>query len=103
MEEGQVQGIHSRIGDARRDFLHETSAAISKNHGVECAEDLQVRNMSKSAAGTTEMPGRNVRAKSGLNKAILDQGWFEFRRPTRATPARAAATSRRIIAESGLV
>ena len=45
-----------------------------------CIEDLQVRNMSKSAAGTTEQPGRNVRAKSGLNKAILDQGWFEFRR-----------------------
>ena len=36
--------------------------------------------MSKSAAGTTEAPGKNVRAKSGLNRAILDQGWFEFRR-----------------------
>jgi putative transposase len=36
--------------------------------------------MSKSAAGTTDTPGRNVRAKSGLNKAILDQGWGEFRR-----------------------
>jgi putative transposase len=34
----------------------------------------------KSAAGTTEQPGKHVRAKSGLNKAILDQGWFEFRR-----------------------
>src|SRR5690625_6769985 len=45
-----------------------------------CIEDLQVRNMSRSAAGTTEQPGRNVRAKSGLNKSILDQGWFEFRR-----------------------
>jgi putative transposase len=43
-------------------------------------EDLQVRNLSKSAAGTIEKPGRNVRAKSGLNKSILDQGWFEFRR-----------------------
>ena len=46
-----------------------------------CVEDLQVRNMSKSAAGTADAPGKNVRAKSGLNKAILDQGWFEFRRP----------------------
>ncbi len=36
--------------------------------------------MSKSSAGTTEEPGKNVAAKSGLNKAILDQGWFEFRR-----------------------
>ena len=45
-----------------------------------CIEDLQVRNMSRSAAGSAEKPGRNVRAKSGLNKSILDQGWFEFRR-----------------------
>jgi putative transposase len=76
----RVQRIHSRIGNARRDFLHKTSTAISKNHAIVCIEDLQVRNMSKSAAGTADAPGRNVRAKSGLNKSILDQGWFEFRR-----------------------
>jgi len=36
--------------------------------------------MSKSAKGTVEAKGRNVKAKSGLNRSILDQGWFEFRR-----------------------
>jgi len=76
----RVQRIHSRIGNARRDFLHKTSTAISQNHAMVCIEDLQVRNMSRSAAGSTEKPGKNVRAKSGLNKSILDQGWFEFRR-----------------------
>ena len=76
----RVQRIHSRIGNTRRDFLHKTSTTISQNHAIVCIEDLQVRNMSKSAAGTTESPGRKVRAKSGLNKAILDQGWAEFRR-----------------------
>jgi putative transposase len=76
----RVQRIHSRIGHARRDFLHKTSTAISQNHAMVCIEDLQVRNMSKSAAGRSEQPGKNVRAKSGLNKSILDQGWFEFRR-----------------------
>jgi len=45
-----------------------------------CIEDLQVQNMSRSAAGTTEAPGKNVRAKSGLNRSILDQGWYELRR-----------------------
>jgi putative transposase len=35
--------------------------------------------MSQSVAGNTEAPGKNVRVKSGLNKSILDQGWFEFR------------------------
>ena len=38
-------------------------------------EDLKVANMSKSASGTLENKGRNVKAKSGLNKSILDQGW----------------------------
>ncbi|HHN1139071.1 RNA-guided endonuclease InsQ/TnpB family protein [Pseudomonas aeruginosa] len=76
----RVQKVHSRIGNARRDYLHKTTTTISQNHAMVCIEDLQVRNMSKSAAGTAEAPGRNVRVKSGLNKAILDQGWFEFRR-----------------------
>ncbi len=76
----RVQRLHARIGNARRDYLHKTSTAISQNHALVFVEDLQVRNMSRSAAGTAEQPGRNVRAKSGLNRAILDQGWFEFRR-----------------------
>ncbi|RFD29642.1 cytosine methyltransferase [Pseudomonas sp. GL93] len=76
----RVQRIHSHIGNARRDYLHKTTSTISKNHAMVCVEDLQVRNMSKSAAGDSEQPGKNVRAKSGLNKSILDQGWFEFRR-----------------------
>lgn len=76
----RIRRIHSRIGNARRDYLHKVTTTISQNHAMVCIEDLQVRNMSRSATGTTEQPGRNVRAKSGLNKAILDQGWFEFRR-----------------------
>lgn len=76
----RVQRIHARIGNARRDYLHKATTTISKNHAMVCIEDLQVKNMSKSAAGSTEAPGKHVRAKSGLNRAILDQGWFEFRR-----------------------
>ena len=76
----RIQRIHARIGNARRDYLHKTSTAISQNHAMVCIEELQVRNMSRSAAGSTENPGNRVRAKAGLNKSILDQGWFEFRR-----------------------
>ncbi|MDP2975929.1 MAG: transposase [Anaerolineales bacterium] len=76
----EVQKIHTRITNVRRDFLHKATTTISQNHAIVCVEDLQVRNMSKSAAGSSDSPGRNVRAKSGLNKSILDQGWFEFRR-----------------------
>lgn len=70
--------IHVHIANARRDFLHKTSAAISKTHAMVFVENLCIKNMSKSAKGTRENPGKNVRAKSGLNKAILDQGWFLF-------------------------
>lgn len=76
----RIQRIHARIGNARRDYLHKATTTISQNHAMVCIEDLQVRNMSRSAAGSADAPGKNVRAKSGLNKAILDQGWFEFRR-----------------------
>ena len=76
----RVQTTHARIGNARRDYLHKATSTISQNHAMVCVEDLQIRNMSKSSKGNAEKPGKNVRAKSGLNKAILDQGWFEFRR-----------------------
>jgi putative transposase len=76
----RVQRLHARIGNARRDYLHKATTTISQNHAMVCIEDLRVRNMSRSAAGTTAAPGRHVKAKSGLNKSILDQGWFEFRR-----------------------
>ncbi|MFL1890993.1 RNA-guided endonuclease InsQ/TnpB family protein, partial [Plesiomonas shigelloides] len=76
----KVQNLHSRIANIRRDYLHKVTTAISKNHAMIVIEDLKVSNMSKSAKGTAEQHGRNVRAKSGLNCSILDQGWFEFRR-----------------------
>jgi putative transposase len=76
----KVQKWHTRIRDVRHDFLHKATTEISKNHALVVVEDLKTANMSKSASGTKETPGRNVKAKSGLNKSILDQGWYEFRR-----------------------
>ena len=76
----RIQLLHRKIADVRNDFLHKLSTTISKNHALVVMEDLKVRNMSRSASGTLDVPGRSVRAKAGLNKSILDQGWFEFRR-----------------------
>jgi putative transposase len=76
----KVQSIHVRIGNARRDFLHKATTAISQRYAMVCVEDLPVRNLSQSAKGDAAAPSHCVRAKSGLNKSILDQGWFEFRR-----------------------
>ncbi len=71
----KIQRLHSCIANIRRDYLHKVTTAA-----MIVIEDLKVSNMSKSAAGTVSQPGRNVRAKSGLNRSILDQGWYEMRR-----------------------
>ncbi len=59
----------------RLDFLHKLSAGWSKKHPLVVLEDLKVGNMTRSAKGTVEEPGRNVAQKSGLNRSILAQGW----------------------------
>lgn len=41
-------------------------------------EDLAITNMTRSASGTVQAPGRNVAAKAGLNRSILDAGWGQF-------------------------
>lgn len=79
-QKARINKLHVKIANVRKDYLHKTSTAISKTHAVVVLEDLKVSNMSKSAKGTAENHGKNVKAKSGLNKSILDQGWFEFRR-----------------------
>jgi putative transposase len=79
-EKTKVQKVHTCIANARKDFLHKTTTAISQNHALVCIEDLQVTNMSKSSKGNSEQRGKQVSQKSGLNRAILDQGWGEFRR-----------------------
>ncbi|MNV37141.1 putative transposase [compost metagenome] len=79
-QKAKVQKIHRAIANARKDFLHKTSTTISQNHALVCIEDLQVKNMSRSAKGNSEQPGKRVRQKAGLNRCILDQGWAEFRR-----------------------
>ena len=75
----KVSRVHRDIGNCRRDFLHKASTAIVRDHAIICIEDLRVKSMSASASGSAEKPGRNVKQKSGLNKAILDQGWGELR------------------------
>lgn len=72
--------IHERIADKRNDTLHKATTAISKNHTIVYLEALNTKGMSASAKGNAENHGRNVRAKAGLNKAILSQGWYEFKR-----------------------
>ena len=74
----KIKSIHLHIKNVRKDCLHKASSQIAKNHGTIVMEKLQTKNMTKSAKGTIDNPGKNVRAKSGLNRSILDQGWYMF-------------------------
>jgi putative transposase len=75
----RVARIQVRVAHARKDFLNKASTTIANSHGVVVLEKLAVGNMVRSAKGTPEAPGKMVRHKAGLNRAILDQGWGMFR------------------------
>jgi putative transposase len=65
----KVARQHSRVADARRDFLHKTSTALIRRFDVIAVEDLNVRGM--TAKGSAR--------KRGLNRSIARAGWAEFR------------------------
>jgi putative transposase len=77
---GRLARLHRRIAHQRRDWLHQLSTRLANEHPVMALEDLRVQCMSASARGSHSTNGRSVRTKSRLNRAILDQGWGEFRR-----------------------
>ena len=75
----KINKVTRKIKNCRHDYIHKVSTEICKNHAKIYVENLKVANMTKSAKGTVENPGKNVKQKSGLNKSILDQGWGMFR------------------------
>ena len=62
----------------RRHWIHERTARLARSCGTVVIEDLKVANMTASARGTVEAPGTHVRQKAGLNRSILEQGWYQF-------------------------
>ncbi len=76
----KLGNLHRRIAHQRNDWLHKLSTDLADAHPVIALEDLRIRNMSASAKGTVEAPGKMVRQKAGLNRGILDAAWGEFAR-----------------------
>lgn len=62
----------------RLQWNHERTTEIASTHGLVVIEALKTKNMTASAKGTVTEPRRNVRQKSGLNRAILENGWYQF-------------------------
>lgn len=69
----QIAGLRARATRRRLDWQHKTTTALATQYGTIVVEDLRLTNMVKSAKGTAEKPGKNVRAKSGLNRAVLNE------------------------------
>ena len=66
----KIQNHHRCIRNIRRDFMLKTAHTIAQNYGLVAMEDLKLKNMTKSARGTVEEPGKNVRQKTGLNRSL---------------------------------
>lgn len=68
----------AKAARVRLHWNHERTTEIADAFGVVAIEALKTRNMTASAKGTAGEPGRNVRQKAGLNRAILENGWHQF-------------------------
>jgi putative transposase len=74
--------LHSRAADRRRDWAEKVSTGLVVDYDLIVFEDLRVKDMLRSARGTLESPGRNVRAKAGLNRRIAASVWSLLGRRT---------------------
>jgi putative transposase len=72
--------LRARQARRRVDFTHKLTTDLAKRHGWVAIENLRVKHMTAAAAGSVDAPGRNVRGKAGLNRAILDNMPGERRR-----------------------
>lgn len=75
----KIARIKARETDRRRDWIEQTTTRLVRDHDLIAIEALPVKNMLRSARGTPENPGRNVRQKAGLNRSISNQAWSMFR------------------------
>ena len=73
-----LQRAHVHVVQQRRHFHHVEARKLVNRYGVIAVEDLQIKNMTASAKGTTETPGKRVRQKAGLNREILSAAWGQF-------------------------
>ena len=94
-----IARIRAREADRRKDWVEKTSTDLARRFDVIRVENLNVAAMTRSAKGTAEKPGRNVRQKAGLNRGILAAGWtmmvtrLEHKAPGRVEKVNPAYTS----------
>ncbi|WP_157269107.1 zinc ribbon domain-containing protein [Azohydromonas aeria] len=64
----------ARAKTARRrlDWVHQQTAKLASGFALVATEQLRIANITRSAAGTLEVPGQRVAQKAGLNREVLD-------------------------------
>ncbi len=72
--------VSKKIVNIRKNWIHQTTKEIAGKCGTVIVEDLKVKNMTASAKGTIGNPGKNVKQKAGLNRAMLDTAFGRIRR-----------------------
>ncbi|MBB5801787.1 putative transposase [Saccharothrix ecbatanensis] len=77
-----------RVRRRRQDFTTKVGRTMARGNSLVVFEALRIKNMTASAAGTPDQPGRRVRQKSGLNRAILDKGWHRLEAACRSAARR---------------
>ena len=71
----QLARLRHRESVRNRNECHRITTELVRHHDFIAVEDLRIDDMTRSARGTAERPGRNVSAKSGLNRNIIEQSW----------------------------
>ena len=76
-EAARRKATHSarRLANAPKAWHHRTSRNLAEKAGTVVIQKRNTQGMTRSAKGTRETPGKNVRAKGGLNRVILNTGW----------------------------
>ena len=96
-----IARLKARETDRRKDWAEKVSTNVARRFDLIRVEDLKIKNMTRSAKGTPQDPGRNVSQKAGLNRGILRAGWgllvrrLEQKAPGRVEKIKAAFTSQR--------
>ena len=82
----RVAKTHEKIAQIRKDFTHKTSRALvhDPQNQVFILEDLKTSRMTRKPKAQLNPNGKGwlknkAKAKAGLNKAILDKGWNQFK------------------------
>jgi putative transposase len=70
-----IARLRAREADTRKDWAEKASTHLARRFDVIRVEDLRIAGMTRSAKCTAQNPGRNVRARAGLNREIMRSGW----------------------------